>query len=129
MAAKSSPSRRNTETFTTSAKLAPVPSSRPSPNQWAFDRIQTALGDYYSSPVAADGKIFLANQEGKVSVVTAGKGLGSAAGERFGGGVLCDSGDCGWRYMYVRRVGICTGFNGCKEVSIPYVPRLEWQAV
>lgn len=36
-------------------------------------RLTGALGDYYSSPVAADGKIFLANQEGKISVVTAGK--------------------------------------------------------
>jgi outer membrane protein assembly factor BamB len=30
-----------------------------------------ALGDYYASPVAADGKIFLASLEGKVSVLKA----------------------------------------------------------
>jgi outer membrane protein assembly factor BamB len=31
-----------------------------------------ALGEYYASPVAADGKVFLANTEGKISVLKAG---------------------------------------------------------
>lgn len=31
-----------------------------------------ALGDYYASPVAADGKVFLANTEGKITVLKAG---------------------------------------------------------
>jgi len=31
-----------------------------------------ALGEYYASPIAADGKVFLANQQGKVSVLKAG---------------------------------------------------------
>ena len=35
-------------------------------------RITGALGQYYSSPVAADGKLYLASEEGKVSVVKAG---------------------------------------------------------
>jgi len=35
-------------------------------------RLSGALGDYYASPVAADGKIFAANQEGKIAVVRAG---------------------------------------------------------
>ena len=35
-------------------------------------RSQGALGEYYASPVAADGKVFLANTEGKVSVLKAG---------------------------------------------------------
>ena len=35
-------------------------------------RSSGALGEYYASPVAADGKIFLANTEGKVSVLKAG---------------------------------------------------------
>jgi hypothetical protein len=30
-----------------------------------------ALGEYYASPVAADGKIFLANVEGKITVLKA----------------------------------------------------------
>jgi outer membrane protein assembly factor BamB len=30
-----------------------------------------ALGNYWSSPVAADGKIFVASQEGKVTVIKA----------------------------------------------------------
>ncbi len=35
-------------------------------------RLQGALGTYYSSPVAADGKIYLANEDGKVVVLRAG---------------------------------------------------------
>jgi hypothetical protein len=31
-----------------------------------------ALGEYYASPVAADGKVFLANNEGKITVLKAG---------------------------------------------------------
>jgi outer membrane protein assembly factor BamB len=30
-----------------------------------------APGEYYSSPVAADGKVFLANSEGKITVLKA----------------------------------------------------------
>ena len=35
-------------------------------------RSSGALGEYYASPVAADGKVFLANAEGKISVLKAG---------------------------------------------------------
>jgi outer membrane protein assembly factor BamB len=35
-------------------------------------RLQNALGTYYSSPVAADGKIYLANEDGKTVVLKAG---------------------------------------------------------
>jgi hypothetical protein len=35
-------------------------------------RSREALGEYYASPVAADGKIFLASEEGKMSVLKAG---------------------------------------------------------
>jgi outer membrane protein assembly factor BamB len=35
-------------------------------------RSPQALGEYYASPVAADGKIFLANGEGKITVLKAG---------------------------------------------------------
>jgi outer membrane protein assembly factor BamB len=34
-------------------------------------RSPEALGDYFASPIAADGKLYLANTEGKVSVVRA----------------------------------------------------------
>jgi len=34
-------------------------------------RTEKAPGEYYASPVAADGKIFLASEEGKVSVLKA----------------------------------------------------------
>lgn len=36
------------------------------------ERLKEALGPYYASPVAADGKIWFVNLEGKVSVVRAG---------------------------------------------------------
>ena len=35
-------------------------------------RSPNALGEYYASPVAADGKVFLANTEGKLTVLKAG---------------------------------------------------------
>ncbi len=35
-------------------------------------RSPNALGEYYASPVAADGKVFLANTEGKITVLKAG---------------------------------------------------------
>ena len=35
-------------------------------------RSPNAIGDYYASPVAADGKVFLANTEGKITVIKAG---------------------------------------------------------
>ena len=34
-------------------------------------RLTDAAGQYYSSPVGADGKVFFINTEGKMSVVTA----------------------------------------------------------
>ncbi len=36
------------------------------------DRLTAALGQYWSSPVAADGKIYMASEEGKVTVLKAG---------------------------------------------------------
>lgn len=35
-------------------------------------RLSGALGDYYSSPIAADGRIYVASEEGKVVVISAG---------------------------------------------------------
>ena len=35
-------------------------------------RSSNAIGEYYASPVAADGKVFLANTEGKITVLKAG---------------------------------------------------------
>ena len=34
--------------------------------------MKDAIGDYYASPVAADGKIYFVNKEGKVTVIRAG---------------------------------------------------------
>jgi outer membrane protein assembly factor BamB len=35
-------------------------------------RLQNALGDYYASPIGADGKIYTVSEEGKASVIQAG---------------------------------------------------------
>jgi outer membrane protein assembly factor BamB len=37
----------------------------------AFKQARITLGQYWSSPVAGDGKIYVANQEGKVTVIKA----------------------------------------------------------
>jgi outer membrane protein assembly factor BamB len=37
------------------------------------ERVRRAVGDYYASPVAGDGKIYLASLDGKVSVLRAGR--------------------------------------------------------
>jgi outer membrane protein assembly factor BamB len=36
------------------------------------ERVEAALGDFYASPVAGDGKIYLVSSEGKVAVLKAG---------------------------------------------------------
>jgi outer membrane protein assembly factor BamB len=36
------------------------------------DRVKEAIGQYYASPVAADGKLFLVNHDGKATVLQAG---------------------------------------------------------
>ena len=36
------------------------------------DRLTAALGQYWASPVAADGKIYMVSEEGKVTVLKAG---------------------------------------------------------
>ena len=38
----------------------------------AEERLKDAIGDYYASPVAADGKIYFVNKEGNVTVISAG---------------------------------------------------------
>ncbi len=37
------------------------------------DRVQGAVGGYFASPVAADGKLYLASEDGKVAVLRAGR--------------------------------------------------------
>ncbi len=39
----------------------------------AFERLKDGEGDYDASPVSADGKVFLANTEGRVIVIAAGR--------------------------------------------------------
>ena len=40
---------------------------------WKTGRVKGALGGYSSSPVAADGKVFLVSEEGKIAVLRAGR--------------------------------------------------------
>jgi outer membrane protein assembly factor BamB len=47
-------------------------------------RLPDALGTYYSSPVGADGKVYLASQEGKVTVLRAGGQWEALATHDFG---------------------------------------------
>lgn len=44
----------------------------------------TATNDYYSSPVAGDGKVYLANEEGKVTVVSAAAPFSVVSTAEFG---------------------------------------------
>ena len=36
------------------------------------ERLKDGIGDYYASPVAADGKIYFVNKDGKITVIRAG---------------------------------------------------------
>jgi outer membrane protein assembly factor BamB len=47
-----------------------------------------ALGDYYSSPVAADDKVYIASAEGEVVVLNAGDELKVLARNKLDGGIL-----------------------------------------
>jgi outer membrane protein assembly factor BamB len=47
-----------------------------------------ALGEYYSSPVAADNKIYIASAEGMVVVLDAGEGLKILARNKLDGAIL-----------------------------------------
>ncbi len=42
-------------------------------------RLIGALGDYFSSPIAAGGNIYLVSDEGKLAVIKAGAQWGAAA--------------------------------------------------
>jgi outer membrane protein assembly factor BamB len=47
-----------------------------------------ALGDYYSSPVAADNRVYVASSEGVVVVLDAGQELKILARNKLDGGIL-----------------------------------------
>jgi outer membrane protein assembly factor BamB len=47
-----------------------------------------APGDYYSSPVAADGKVYIASSEGQVVVLGAGEDLKILANNKLDGGIM-----------------------------------------
>ena len=56
-------------------------------------RTEKAPGEYYASPVAADGKIFVASEEGKLSVLKASAQWEVLAVNDLGGRNLCHPGD------------------------------------
>lgn len=64
-------------------------------------RLQGALGTYYSSPVGADGKIFLANEDGKTVVLKAGPQWEILAIGEFDAGIKATPAIAGGR-IYLR---------------------------
>jgi outer membrane protein assembly factor BamB len=58
-------------------------------------RIEGAVDSYFASPVAADGKVFTASQEGKVAVIRAGREWELISVSEFGEEILGDSGGSG----------------------------------
>ena len=55
---------------------------------WSYSGRLGALGYYYSSPVAADNKIYIASEEGVVVVLDAGEKLNVLATNKLDGAIL-----------------------------------------
>lgn len=68
-------------------------------------RATGALGVYNASPVAADGKVYLANQEGKVTVLKAGAEWDVLSVNDLGDEVSATSALAGGR-VYIRTRGV-----------------------
>ncbi|MDX1981675.1 MAG: PQQ-binding-like beta-propeller repeat protein [Bryobacteraceae bacterium] len=73
-------------------------------------RLTGALGDYYASPVAAGGRIYAANQEGKIAVIRAGDpwellGVNDMEEECFATPAILDG------VLYVRTAGALYRFE------------------
>jgi outer membrane protein assembly factor BamB len=74
-------------------------------------RLQDALGDYYASPVAADGKIFTVSEEGKVTVIEAGAQWQVLRVNDLGDGCKGTPAIAGGR-LYIRTYGTLYCFAG-----------------
>ena len=64
-------------------------------------------GYYYSSPVAADNKIYIASEEGVVAVLAAGEQLNVLARNKLDGGILATPAIVDGK-LYVRTESQCT---------------------
>ena len=74
------------------------------------DRLKDALGDYYASPVAGDGKIYLISLEGMATVLKAGADWKVLATNDLGEQVLASPAIAGGR-IYVRTQGTLLCFR------------------
>jgi outer membrane protein assembly factor BamB len=74
-------------------------------------RLQGALGDYYASPVAADGKVYTVSEEGKATVVEAGAQWRVLAVNDLGDGCKGTPAIAGGK-LYVRTYGTLYCFSG-----------------
>jgi hypothetical protein len=72
-------------------------------------RLAGALGDYYASPGAADGKIYTVSEEGKASVIEAGREWRVLKVNDLGDGCKGTPAIAGGRF-YVRTYGTLYGF-------------------
>ena len=74
------------------------------------DRIMTALGEYYASPVAGDGKIYLVSLEGKVTVLRSGVDWEPISSGDLGEQVIATPAIANGR-VYIRTEGMLYGFE------------------
>jgi outer membrane protein assembly factor BamB len=73
-------------------------------------RIMTALGEYYASPVAGDGKIYLVNLEGKTTVLKSGVDWEPLSTGDLGEQVIATPAIANGR-IYIRTEGTLYGFG------------------
>ncbi len=67
-------------------------------------RLPDAIDDYYASPVAADGKVYMISREGKVSVIEAGRKWKVSASNELGEEVFATPAIADGR-LYIRTAG------------------------
>lgn len=77
-------------------------------------RLDGALGNYYASPVAADGKIFMITEDGKVAVVAPGESLEVLAVNDLGDSVYATPAISAGR-IYIRTNGGLRCFGTLRE--------------
>jgi hypothetical protein len=77
-------------------------------------RVQGALGGYSASPVAADGKLFLASEEGKIAVLKTGADWSVVAVNDLGESCYATPALSGGR-IYVRSDAALYAFGSASE--------------
>jgi len=78
------------------------------------ERLMGALGEYYASPVAGDGKIYLVSLEGKTTVLKAGSDWQVLSTGDLGEQVIATPAIAGGR-VYIRTEGMLYGFGTGKR--------------